>query len=57
MNGKDFDFSRVNVLTLDGRVDGSPMEEVKNLKVGYYAGRKDEWHKPIAGEPYEGGAW
>jgi hypothetical protein len=57
MGGKDFNFQRVNVLTIDGKADGSEMDDLRKLTVGYYAGRSDDWSKPIAKEPYEGGIW
>lgn len=54
---KWFDFQRVNVLTIDGKADGSEMDDLRKLTIGYYAGRGDDWSKPIAKEPYEGGIW
>lgn len=54
--GKWYEFQRVNVLTIDGKVDGSDMDDLRNLEVGYYDG-KGSFSNPVASEPYEGGIW
>jgi hypothetical protein len=55
MNDKKFEFSRVNALTLDGRVDGAPMEDLRKIKIKYYDGLAENWSVGLADEPAEGG--
>ncbi|KIW03880.1 hypothetical protein, variant 2 [Verruconis gallopava] len=50
-----FEFQRVNVLTIDERADGSGMDDLRELTIGYYAGRSNDWSLPVADEPYPGG--
>jgi hypothetical protein len=57
MNGRTAKFQRINVNTVDGRTDGSPMDDLRNLTIGYFAGAGDQWAKGIADKPYEGGIW
>lgn len=63
--GKEFKFARVNVLTLDGKVDGSPMEDLRQIKPVYWDGKGIRWEGDVlegaptaaAKEPFEGGMW
>lgn len=56
LEGKEFSFMRINVLTLDGRVDGEPMEDVRKMKIKYWNLKDNKIPKAPADEPYEGGA-
>jgi hypothetical protein len=44
----------VNVLTLDGMAGGSPMDDVRSLKVTYWDGRRRMGYN-LGDEPREGG--
>lgn len=48
---------RVNVLTLDERADGSPMEDLKNLKIKYWDFKGVELPEAPLDEPVNGGVW
>ncbi|KAF3074198.1 hypothetical protein CFAM422_003593 [Trichoderma lentiforme] len=45
----------VNAGTIDGKSDGSKMEELGKLKVKYINGKAEAWSDPPADTPYEGG--
>jgi hypothetical protein len=47
---------RVNVLTLDGKADGTPMDDLRNVKIKYW-NAKCNFEGPPAEEPFEGGVW
>ena len=53
--GKEVAFMRVNALTLDGRVDGAPMDDLRTLKIKYWDGKGENWTVAASDEPYEGG--
>ena len=57
--GKTIQYYRVNVLTLDGRADGRPLEDLRKIKVMYWDGRKAGGGsaKGMGSEPWEGGVW
>lgn len=57
VNGQEMEIWRINVLTLDGREDGEPMPELKDVKVKYFGNRGDEASGGITDEPYAGGLW
>ncbi|KAK4094179.1 hypothetical protein Purlil1_1670 [Purpureocillium lilacinum] len=48
--------TRINVLTLDGRVDGRPMEHLRDVKVKYWDGKLGMGLN-LGDEPREGGVW
>lgn len=54
--GKEFHFMRINALTLDGRVDGEPMEDFRKIKIKYWNAKNNEGHHDVADDPWEGGA-
>ncbi|KAL2259744.1 hypothetical protein VTK26DRAFT_6463 [Humicola hyalothermophila] len=54
--GKDYPVVRVNILTLDGKADGSPMEDFRDIKIMYW-NAKYNLDDPPADKPYEGGIW
>ncbi|KAI1739621.1 Mss4-like protein [Xylaria scruposa] len=45
----------VNAGTLDGKADGSKMLELSKLGVKYIDGKSEDWSKPPANKPYDGG--
>lgn len=56
-DGSEIPFTRVNVLTLDGREDGGPVD-LRSIKPLYIDMRTpDSWKKGLAKEPWEGGVW
>ena len=55
--GTPFSFTRINALTLDEKADGSPIEDLRKLSVGYWDGKGDGWAKGVSDEPYDGGYW
>ena len=56
--GETVHFKRVNALTLDGRADGQPLEDLRALKTGYTEMKSPEgWRKGIASQPWDGGVW
>lgn len=55
--GKIISFTRVNVHTIDGRVDGTPMESLKQIKTKYWDGKTNGWDKGASEEPWDGGVW
>lgn len=55
-NGTVIHVVRVNILTLDGKADGTPMEDLREMKLKYWNAKSD-MHAPAADEPYEGGFW
>ncbi|QDS77102.1 hypothetical protein FKW77_000766 [Venturia effusa] len=57
MGGEKIPVQRLNMLSIDGRVDGKEMIELKNIKVKYFSGRDDDWTRGLSDEPYEGGTW
>lgn len=57
MGGEKIPVQRLNMLSIDGRVDGKEMVELKKIKIKYFAGRDDEWTRGMGDEPYEGGTW
>ncbi|TID19121.1 hypothetical protein E6O75_ATG06242 [Venturia nashicola] len=57
MGGEKIPVQRLNMLSIDGRLDGKDMVELKNIKVKYFAGRDVEWTRGLGDEPYEGGTW
>ncbi|KAH8879541.1 hypothetical protein GQ53DRAFT_671864 [Thozetella sp. PMI_491] len=56
-DGTTMAFLRINVLTLDGRADGEPMDDLRDVEVSYWDGRSDDWSKGLSKKPYEGGIW
>ena len=57
VDGKDVLIVRVNVLTIEGRVDGRPMERLRDVKIGHWDGRANGWDKGPGDEPWDGGVW
>jgi hypothetical protein len=55
--GEKVPVQRLNVLSIDSRADGKEMVELKSIKVKFFAGKDDQWHRGMADEPYEGGTW
>lgn len=55
--GKTVSFMRLNVHTVDGRVDGTQMESLKDIKLKYWDGKSNGWEKGAREEPWEGGVW
>ncbi len=55
-DGAEVSFRRVNVLTLDGRDDGQPMDDLRKVEVLYWDGKTGDWSKGPSKEPYDGGA-
>jgi hypothetical protein len=53
--GKEVNVMKINVLTLDGKADGSPMEDLREIKPLYWNGRNPG--EGLAHEPWEGGVW
>ncbi|KAI0190889.1 Mss4-like protein [Xylaria flabelliformis] len=45
----------VNAGTLDGKADGSKMLQLSELGVKYVDGESEDWSKPPANTPYDGG--
>jgi hypothetical protein len=45
----------VNAGTIDGKADGSIMEDLGKLKLKYINGKAEAWSDPAADTPYEGG--
>ena len=54
--GKEFNFMRINALTLEGRVDGESMEDLRKMKIKYWDAKGNEGPHAPADEPLEGGA-
>ena len=54
-DGKEIPVFRINVLTLDGKADGTTMGSLGGLKIKYWDGKSDDWSKNAADEPWEGG--
>lgn len=44
----------VNAGTIDGKADGSMMEDLGKLKLKYVNGKAEAWSDPPADKPYEG---
>ena len=55
-DGADVPFQRVNVLTLDERDDGQPMDDLRKVEILYWDGKTGDWSKGTSKEPYDGGA-
>jgi hypothetical protein len=55
INGKQVEFARVNALTVDGRVDGKEMEDLRDVKIKYYDGLTENWSIGLADGPAKGG--
>lgn len=55
LDGQEFPVMRINVLTLDGKADGTPMGSLGGLKIMYWDGKSDDWEKDPADEPWQGG--
>lgn len=63
--GQEIKFTRINVLTLDEKEDGSPLEDLRQLKPLYWDGKSISWEgdvpkgtpKAASKEPGEGGIW
>jgi hypothetical protein len=58
-NGNILEFKRINVLTIDGREDGKPMEELKDVKVKFWDGREglEGFKRGLGDEPWSFGVW
>lgn len=56
VGGKELPVVRINVLTLDGKADGTPMEDLRDIKLKYW-NAKNKFEDPPADEPYDGGIW
>lgn len=51
-------YMRINAVTVDGRVDGEKMRELKDIKPRYYGGRERETLVlGLKDEPWEHGIW
>ncbi|KAK4202363.1 hypothetical protein QBC40DRAFT_276621 [Triangularia verruculosa] len=48
---------RVNVLTLDEKEDGSPLEELKDLKIKYWDFKEGDMPRAPLDAPGKGGMW
>jgi hypothetical protein len=57
IQGRETEFWRINVSTLDEREDGEPLPELKDIKTKYYSGRDGQFSKGLAEEPFERGMW
>ncbi|KAJ5606342.1 hypothetical protein N7510_009123 [Penicillium lagena] len=55
--GKSVHFTRINAHTIDGRADGTQMENLKDIKTKYWDGKTNGWDKGVSEEPWEGGVW
>lgn len=55
--GDTIPFTRLNVHTIDGRVDGAQMESLKEIKPKYWDGKTNGWDKGVSEEPWDGGVW
>ncbi len=56
--GSEVQFARINVLTLDGKEDGSPLDDLRLIKTVYWDGKvPGNFSKGTSKEPAEGGVW
>lgn len=55
--GKEIRFMRINAITIDGKVDGTPMDDLRGIKIKYWDMKSEGWSKGAAAEPWEGGVW
>ena len=55
LNGEYIPVLKINVLTLDGKADGSPMGSLLGLKIKYWNAKTSLWAEGPANEPFEGG--
>src|ERR1700761_9225981 len=53
-DGTQVHFQSINVLTLEGREDGKPMDDLREIEVSYWDGKSNGWDKGLSKKPYEG---
>ena len=54
--GVEYPVMKVNILTLDSRVDGKPMDDLRDVRIRYWNAGGEVKPGDPASEPFEGGA-